>query len=419
MFYETQTIASFSTTVDPASYCFCAFYHIACFLATLACLVVDMAQYMAPPPYYKKYTSAAMANLTAPKPPPIPEGTYTTFGVEREPTGLTTLPWKQNLLIEKEPKYRQLYGDPSLFTNRTADTHRKDSINGNAGKIDVDKDSKATDGVIADTDTSIVKNEAMVNGKVPTHTERGRKRKFDHKVELKKLNKSIVLNYLQLLDVLTSDPSQYMKVFNQLVGLFHNMHALINDCRPHQARETLRAMMEAQVEQKENCVLDLETYFDAVTSALKEVLDQVQTSDISDLLSPRKRARMVISQKVAQTPNGASIALEEDGRKGRPAEIKSEAVPEGSAKNSQGVHDHKIKPTAIKGETDSKVFDALSGRKSTDTDRPAEGGIKSEGAVRKTADSASIIARLAKAVDSISEAELDDYLTPKRLSMPL
>eukprot|EP01134_Creolimax_fragrantissima_P003433 CFRG3433T1 len=193
-----------------------------------------MAQYLPPPPYYKKYTNTAVDSGTVPKPPPIPEKTYTTFGVEKEATGMVTLPWKQSLLLEMEPHYLQLYPNK-----------------------DDDSNPRAKD--------------------------------FDHRAELKKLNRSIVLNYMQLLNVLTTDPSHYMTVFNQLAGLFHNMHALINDCRPHQARETIRAMMEAQVVRKENCVQDLQMYFDAVTSALRECLEAVQPCNVDDIVKEYTR----------------------------------------------------------------------------------------------------------------------------------
>ncbi|XP_068596592.1 mediator of RNA polymerase II transcription subunit 7 [Brachionichthys hirsutus] len=75
---------------------------------------------------------------------------------------------------------------------------------------------------------------------------------FDHKRELKKLNMSILVNFLDLLDILIKSPgsSKREEKLEDLKLLFVHLHHLINEYRPHQARETLRVMMEVQKRQR-------------------------------------------------------------------------------------------------------------------------------------------------------------------------
>lgn len=95
---------------------------------------------------------------------------------------------------------------------------------------------------------------------------------FDRRKELKKLNHSLLVNFLDLIDFLILNPDsprRTEKVCNcnntkvnkqpciaifwqidDLSLLFVNMHHLLNEFRPHQARETLRVMMEMQKRQR-------------------------------------------------------------------------------------------------------------------------------------------------------------------------
>ncbi|VDO03818.1 unnamed protein product [Rodentolepis nana] len=69
------------------------------------------------------------------------------------------------------------------------------------------------------------------------------------KSELKKLNFSILANYLDLLDILTRDPSsdKRKEKLDHIGQLFINIHHLLNEYRPHQARDLLREMLIYQV----------------------------------------------------------------------------------------------------------------------------------------------------------------------------
>ncbi|KAI9803569.1 MAG: hypothetical protein M1825_001912 [Sarcosagium campestre] len=64
---------------------------------------------------------------------------------------------------------------------------------------------------------------------------------------LSKISKSLLVNFLELVGVLSVDPSQYGPKIEHLRTLFINAHHLLNEYRPHQARETLILMMEEQL----------------------------------------------------------------------------------------------------------------------------------------------------------------------------
>ncbi|KAJ4988280.1 hypothetical protein SVAN01_06215 [Stagonosporopsis vannaccii] len=75
---------------------------------------------------------------------------------------------------------------------------------------------------------------------------------IDRQQYLNRFNRSIMLEYLSLLGLLTLDPKGDHKntKLKHILTLVCNMHALINEYRPHQARETLISIMEEQVKRK-------------------------------------------------------------------------------------------------------------------------------------------------------------------------
>jgi mediator of RNA polymerase II transcription subunit 7 len=129
---------------------------------------------------------------------------------------------------------------------------------------------------------------------------------FDHRRELKKMNHSILVNFLDLLDTLISAPesSKRQEKADDLSLLFIHMHHLINEFRPHQARETLRVMMEVQKRQTlDTCdrfQKHLEKSVEIIKQALNGLPDQYDTD--SKLLasteaffnSPKKSTDLLI-----------------------------------------------------------------------------------------------------------------------------
>ncbi|OCK73714.1 mediator of RNA polymerase II transcription subunit 7 [Lepidopterella palustris CBS 459.81] len=73
---------------------------------------------------------------------------------------------------------------------------------------------------------------------------------LDRAFYLKNMARSILLNFLELVGVLSINATQFGEKIDHLKTLFVNSHHLINEYRPHQARETLILMMEDQLEKK-------------------------------------------------------------------------------------------------------------------------------------------------------------------------
>ncbi|RKP08580.1 mediator complex, subunit Med7, partial [Thamnocephalis sphaerospora] len=69
--------------------------------------------------------------------------------------------------------------------------------------------------------------------------------------ELKRLNRSLVFNFLELVDTLINAPEQYPAKIDHFRLILNNMYALINEYRPLQARETLKMMLRDQIERKQ------------------------------------------------------------------------------------------------------------------------------------------------------------------------
>jgi len=112
--------------------------------------------------------------------------------------------------------------------------------------------------------------------RLPTLEEEGRTQLYqkdntDHIYELKKLNRSLVTKFLELVDFLTNNPSEFRSKVEDLELLFVNMHHLINSYRPNQARQILITMMEEQIKRRQETM----TTIDNSITQLKEVYDSV------------------------------------------------------------------------------------------------------------------------------------------------
>ncbi|KAF2349722.1 Mediator complex subunit Med7 [Trinorchestia longiramus] len=116
---------------------------------------------------------------------------------------------------------------------------------------------------------------------------------YDQRRELKKLNHSILVNFMDLLDILIKcpDSSKRTDKIEDLKLLFINMHHLINEFRPHQARETVRVMLELQKRNRQQIAERLELLEGCVQRQVREALqglpDQVMSLlDVEHLMQP-------------------------------------------------------------------------------------------------------------------------------------
>ncbi|KAH6629047.1 mediator complex, subunit Med7 [Boeremia exigua] len=103
---------------------------------------------------------------------------------------------------------------------------------------------------------------------------------IDRQQYLNRFNRSILLEYLSLLGILALDPKSDHKdrKMKHILTLVCNMHALINEYRPHQARETLIKIMEGQVRRKKAEIEGVKTMEEKVRGVL-EGFGRVAESD--------------------------------------------------------------------------------------------------------------------------------------------
>ncbi|KAJ9607175.1 Mediator of RNA polymerase II transcription subunit 7 [Cladophialophora chaetospira] len=71
---------------------------------------------------------------------------------------------------------------------------------------------------------------------------------LNHAVLLSKLTKSLLLNFLELTSVLSLDPAEHEEKMADIRQLLINIHVVINLYRPHQARESVKEMLEGILE---------------------------------------------------------------------------------------------------------------------------------------------------------------------------
>ncbi|XP_067942232.1 mediator of RNA polymerase II transcription subunit 7-like [Watersipora subatra] len=112
-------------------------------------------------------------------------------------------------------------------------------------------------------------NESIIRSLESQRVRRLYSQSYDHKRELKKINHSLLTNFLDLLDILVKAPDSEQRVekIEDITLLFINMHHLINEYRQHQARETIKVMMTVQKKQRVD-----------ITERFKQQLEKVSKS---------------------------------------------------------------------------------------------------------------------------------------------
>ncbi|KAI0477203.1 mediator complex, subunit Med7 [Xylariaceae sp. FL0804] len=108
---------------------------------------------------------------------------------------------------------------------------------------------------------------------------------FDRVLILKRLAKSLLLNFLELTDLLADHPEAAEEKITDIRDLFINFHHLINEYRPHQARESLISMMQAQLDRKR---AETNAIRDATDKTLRimEGLGSLVVQDVSNGMTP-------------------------------------------------------------------------------------------------------------------------------------
>ncbi|OKL60873.1 Mediator of RNA polymerase II transcription subunit 7 [Talaromyces atroroseus] len=94
---------------------------------------------------------------------------------------------------------------------------------------------------------------------------------LNHAYYLLKISKSLLLNFLEFVGVLSIAPEEFEAKLEDLRNLFINAHHLLNLYRPHQARESLILMMEEQLESTRNQIQEM----DDVKNRVERLLEQL------------------------------------------------------------------------------------------------------------------------------------------------
>jgi mediator of RNA polymerase II transcription subunit 7 len=87
------------------------------------------------------------------------------------------------------------------------------------------------------------------------------------------LARSLLTTFLSLTGIMSEDPTQYEETITDLRTIMTNMHDLINQYRPHQARETLILMMEERIEKLRGEIRGIGEAGEKMEGAFKELCE--------------------------------------------------------------------------------------------------------------------------------------------------
>lgn len=107
--------------------------------------------------------------------------------------------------------------------------------------------------------------------------------------ELRRLNKETVDQFVGLIDLVSTEADGVAAATDRLELLFTNMHHMLNEFRPHQGRETIRAMMERQQHDRGRMIDELTSMYADIKKTLSEqfaVAGQLPTASTADGAAP-------------------------------------------------------------------------------------------------------------------------------------
>ena len=104
---------------------------------------------------------------------------------------------------------------------------------------------------------------------------------IDRKKELRKLNHSVLVNFLDIIDILIKCPESPKREekIEEINLLFIHMHHLINEFRPHQARETLRVMLMVQRRKRTQFTAKFKEQLEKVETIIQEAIENLPEAD--------------------------------------------------------------------------------------------------------------------------------------------
>jgi len=137
---------------------------------------------------------------------------------------------------------------------------------------------------------------------------------YDHRRELKKLNHSITASFLDLVDIIIRNPESEARAakIDDLTLLFIHMHHLVNEFRPHQARETLRVMLEQQKRQRLEIAERFQRHFEKSSELVRQAVNSIPEPTESNIKLLIDVERVQPSDGQNGTDNSEEGCTEED-----------------------------------------------------------------------------------------------------------
>ncbi len=132
---------------------------------------------------------------------------------------------------------------------------------------------------------------------------------YDHRRELKKLNHSITASFLDLVDICIRNPESETRAtkIDDITLLFIHMHHLVNEFRPHQARETLRVMLEQQKRQRLEIAERFRRHFDKSLELVQQAVSTIPEPSEGNI------KLLIDIERVQPSEGNASNQANEDG----------------------------------------------------------------------------------------------------------
>ncbi|QPG73880.1 hypothetical protein FOA43_001195 [Brettanomyces nanus] len=91
--------------------------------------------------------------------------------------------------------------------------------------------------------------------------------------ELKKLTKSLLLNFLELVGVLSKNPSATFEKIDNIRIILINLHHLLNSYRLHQSRESLILRIEERLRKDRDAIEKIETTCKNIETKIRMLVD--------------------------------------------------------------------------------------------------------------------------------------------------